>query len=267
MLWLVIGSYLAAAVLIYWQQRRLIYFPPELPPQVVEQQARTDRLEPWRNNKGQNIGWKRLSPTRPAVGQVLILHGNAGSAVYCGHYADSIQQVAPLDVFMLEYPGYSGRPGSPNEHSLYEAAEDGLALLVAPGPVYLLGESLGTGVAAYLAGGHPETVSGLILLAPYNSLVAVGQSKMRIFPINLLMKDRFPAEAHLRNYQGPIAFLVVNDDQVVPAKFGRALHEAYSGPKRLWELPRGNHEAILTQPPEWWREALGFLRQNPTGSR
>ena len=28
MLWLVIGGYLVAALFVYWQQRRFIYFPP-----------------------------------------------------------------------------------------------------------------------------------------------------------------------------------------------------------------------------------------------
>jgi hypothetical protein len=63
-----------------------------------------------------------------------------------------------------------------DEHSLYEA-QDGLLCCRASSRAS--GQSLGTG-ATYLAGRHPETVWAL-LLAPCNSLVAVGQSKMPIF--------------------------------------------------------------------------------------
>ena len=33
-------------------------------------------------------------------------------------------------------------------------------------PVYLVGESFGSGVAAYLAGTRPDRVAGLMLLSP-----------------------------------------------------------------------------------------------------
>jgi pimeloyl-ACP methyl ester carboxylesterase len=267
MLWLIVGGYLVAALLVFWQQRRFIYFPPALPAHEVERLAKEDLLDPWTNPAGESIGWKRLSPTQPSHGKVMILHGNAGAAIFCGHYADLIQQAATLDVFMLEYPGYVGRPGSPSEQSLYAAAEEAFTLLGTDSPVYLVGESLGTGVAAYLAGRHPEAVTGVMLLAPYNSLVAVGQGQMPIFPVGLMLKDRFPAEKHLRQFHGPVAMLAVTDDRVVPARFGRALHDRYAGPKRLWEVPRGDHEAIWQQTAEWWQEAFGFIRSNLVSHR
>src|SRR5215469_12629606 len=151
---------------------------------------------------GVRIGWKRLSPKGPALGHVLITHGNAGCAFQCGHYADVIQQAAPLDVYIVEYPGYENRPGSPSETSLEQSSDQAFRLLANNRPIYLVGESLGTGVATYLAGKHPDTVAGVALLAPYNNLVDVAQAHMVIIPVGLLLRDRFPSEKYLQTYHG-----------------------------------------------------------------
>src|SRR5213593_4083782 len=61
-------------------QHRMIYFPAVLTPEQVDGFARAERLERWRSASGESIGWKRLSPTQPAQGRVLVLHGNASCA-------------------------------------------------------------------------------------------------------------------------------------------------------------------------------------------
>jgi hypothetical protein len=254
--------YLLACIGCASFQRRFIYFPPVFTSEQVNEFAKSERLERWNSPSGKPIGWKRLSTTRPALGQVLITHGNAGCAFQCGHYADVIQQAAPLDVFIVEFPGYADRPGAPSERTLDDSADEAFQLLAANGPVYLVGESLGTGVAAYLAGRYPGKAAGAVLLAPYNRLADVAQAHMFLFPVRLLLFDRFPAEDYLRHYHGPVAVLVAGQDQVIPERFGRRLYESYAGPKRLWEFPKGDHGTVMTQPPELWKEIAAFWRAN-----
>ena len=246
-------------------QRRFIYFPPVFTPEQVDQFGKTEKLERWNTPSGQPIGWKRLSPTQPAQGQVLITHGNAGCAFQCGHYADAIQEAAPLDVFIVEYPGYADRPGKPSERTLDKSADEAFESLDTNRPVYLVGESLGTGVAAHLAGAYPDKVAGIVLLAPYNSLVSVAQAHMPWFPVGLILWDRFPAGKNLRNYRGPVAVLVSGQDQVIPEKFGRRLFDGYAGPKRLWEFPQGDHGTVMLQPPEVWKQIIDFWQMNRGG--
>jgi pimeloyl-ACP methyl ester carboxylesterase len=217
-----------------------------------------ENLRRWTNAARAELGWERSSPIQPATGRVLILHGNAGCAFHCSHYADVIQQAARLDVYMVEYPGYADRPGSPSEQTLEASAEEGLMALGTNSPVYVVGESLGTGVAAWLAGRHPDRIAGVALLAPYNGLVDVAQSHMFVIPVSLLLCDRFPAQKSLETYHGPVAMAVGGRDTVVPAKFGRRLYEAYQGPKKLWEFPEGDHGTLMVQPPEFWKEIVGF---------
>jgi pimeloyl-ACP methyl ester carboxylesterase len=239
-------------------QRRMIYFPPRVSPEAANETAQSDNLEPWRSNSGQPIGWKRLWPTQPAQGCALVLHGNACGAFQCAHYADLIQQAAAFDVFLLEYPGYAGRPGKPSEAALEQAAAEALEMLGTNLPVYCVGESLGTGVAAYLAGHFPDRIAGLVLLAPYTRLADVGQAHIRVFPVSWILSDKFPAEDFLRKFRGPVAVLLGGQDGVIPEKIGRRLYEDYAGPKRLWEFPEATHDALMFQSPEVWKQIFTF---------
>src|SRR6266404_148401 len=123
-------------------QRRFIYFPPVFTPAQVKEFTEAGKLEPWQTPDGKLIGWKRLCFKQSVAGQVLILHGNAGCAFQCNHYAEVIQKAAAMDVFMVEYPGYAGRAGSPSERTLEESAEEALNVLGTNCPIYVVGESL-----------------------------------------------------------------------------------------------------------------------------
>jgi len=243
-------------------QRRMIYFPPVFTPGQADQMAQTARLERWKNSAGESIGLKRASPRQPAEGSVLITYGNASCAASSARYADAIQSAAAFDVFILEYPGYADRAGSPSQSSLFRAADEAFQMLATNGPVYLVGESLGTGVAAYLAGTHPDQVAGVLLISPYNRLTSVAQYHMPVLPVGLLLVDRFPSEDYLRSYYGPVGMVVDGLDQVVPEKFGRRLYDGYAGPKQLWEFPNGGHATIMEPPEQFWKEAVEFWRTN-----
>jgi pimeloyl-ACP methyl ester carboxylesterase len=243
-------------------QRRLIYFPPVFNTAKADSMGRAANLERWTNSAGASIGWKRLTPGQPARGRILVCYGNGSSAIGCAPYANVIQSVAKFDVVLLEYPGYGDRPGSPSEKSLFRAADEGLLLLGTNLPVYLLGESLGTGVASYLAGTYPERVAGVILLSPFNSLTDVAQHHAPILPIHLILADKFPSEDYLRHYCGPVGFMLDGKDRVVPEKFGWRLYNGYCGAKRVWEFPHGGHVVIPEPREKFWREVVEFWQSH-----
>ena len=124
-------------------QRSLLYYPTVFTPAQVDRMAESAKLERWTNPAGQFIGLKRLSPSQPASGSILVAYGNGSTAIGSSHYADNIQNIAPFDVFILEYPGYEDRAGSPNQTSLFNAAAEALQTLSTNKPIYLVGESLG----------------------------------------------------------------------------------------------------------------------------
>jgi uncharacterized protein len=258
-----LAIYLGLALLVTLFQRKLIYQPTVLPTARADEIARDEGLERWTNAAGQPIGWNRIASPSPAKGSVLITPGNAGCAVHRGHYAESLSTTAPLDVFILEYPGYGDRPGSPNERAFFAAAEEAFGLLSTNTPVFLLGESLGTGVAARLAGRHPDRVKGMLLVAPYDRLGSVAQRQMPIFPTKWMLLDPFRSDLALRSYHGPVGVLLATDDAVVPAKFGRRLFDGYTGPKRLWQRDGLGHNDLPDQPADFWIEVVKFWERDP----
>ncbi len=253
-----VGCYLLLVLAVYVWQRKLLYFPSRGSPAEMAGRARSELLEPWTNAAGSCIGWRRESTRRPSTGTVLVLHGNAGCAVHRASYADLLQRAANVEVCILEYPGYGARSGEPTEKSLFAAADEAVASLAAGPRLFLVGESLGTGVACYLAGAHPELVAGVLLVAPYDSLVNVARTHYPWLPAGLILKDRFDSVGNLGRYRGPIYVWVGGRDVVVPMRFGQRLHDGYAGAKRLWVAAEAGHEGFGGEGPEWWRDVFDF---------
>ncbi len=254
--------YIAICVTMAVIQRSLEYNPHVYSSKLVDQMARDANLERWTNSAGDNIGLKRPSPQQPAQGSVLITYGNGSSAVNCDGYTSDIQNVAALDVYILEYPGYEDRPGPPTEKNIFAAASDALQMIPTNRPVYLVGQSLGTGVASYLAGTYPGRIAGVLLLSPFNSTASVGQHRYPFLPVSLLIADSYRSDEFLRNYHGKIGITVDGRDTVVPEKFGLRLYNGYDGPKKLWQFPDGHHCEITEPKPKFWQDVVAFWQGN-----
>jgi hypothetical protein len=251
------GLFVLAAAIF---QRRLIYFPRTIPPALAEPAAAELGFVPWRNPSGQIIGWKLPAASSP-VASVLITHGNAGCAIDRGYLTDPIHDAAPVDVYVLEYPGYGSRAGSPGKRSILAAAEEAFGLLTNGLPKYLVSESIGAGVVCDLAGTHPTEVAGLALFMPYHNLASVAQRKMPLLPAYFLLLDRFNPAEDLKDYRGPVKMVLAGADEIIPMEFGRRLFEGYAGPKNLQIIPGAHHNDIAGQSPAWWQEVFTFWQQ------
>lgn len=242
-------------------QRKLLYFPMKIPASAVVQAGAEQGFVPWKNSSGQIIGWK-IPASGAATGSVLIVHGNAGSAIGRGYLAQPIHAAESVDVFVLEYPGYGARAGSPSKASFDAAAEEAFRLLPDNLPKYVVSESIGTGVACDLAKDHPQEIAGMALFVPYNNLASVAQRKMWFLPAYFLLLDRFDPEDCLKNYHGPVKFVVAGSDEVVGRASGLRLFEGYVGPKNLQVIAGAHHNDVESQPPDWWRQVFLFWQQN-----
>ena len=243
-------------------QRKLLYFPTKIPADAVVQAGVGHGFVPWRNPAGQIIGWK-IPASGTALGSVLIVHGNAGCAIGRDYLAQPIREAADMDVFVLEYPGYGARDGSPSKKSFIAAAEEAFQLLPANSPRYIVSESIGAGVACELAKNHPTEVAGMALLVPYHNLAAVAQRQMWFLPAYFLLLDRFNPEECLRSYHGPVKFVVAGADEVIGPKSGLRLYGSYGGPKELQVFPGAHHNDVSGQPAVWWQGVFVFWRQHP----
>ncbi|MBU5636855.1 alpha/beta hydrolase [Geomonas sp. Red69] len=199
-------------------QRRLLYFPTH--------HDRSNGLENWRA-QGELIGFARTVPAPKNVW--LMLHGNGGQA---SDRAYALRSFAGDDsVYILEYPGYGRRPGTPSKETLNRAAQQGYLLLrqqFPATPVCVVGESLGSGPACSLAAMVPQP-DKIVLVAPFDKLHRVGQYHYPFLPVRLLLSDDWDNIEALKGYRGRVEIFGITHDEVIPMKFAKTLAESRPG--------------------------------------
>jgi pimeloyl-ACP methyl ester carboxylesterase len=259
--------YLGFILLLALFQRSFIYFPSRGTEAELLTVAKASGILPWRDATGELIGWKSAPRAGESKNRWLVFHGNVGQAVHRDYFIDGFTAFDDgrlWEVFVLEYPGYGTRDGKPTETALLGAAEAALKQLQQDDkrPVYLLGESLGSGVASALAARHQDAIAGVFLITPFTSMTAMAARQYPFVPVRLLLRDRYESDVALKTYHGPLAILIAGRDSMVPAQFGRSLHDEYAGRKRIWVQQHADHNSLDYQPDaKWWREVSDFLLQ------
>jgi hypothetical protein len=254
-------------------QRKMIYFPSHESEEKLLREAEAKGITAWRDANGELIGWK-ASAQEMGNGRngVVVFHGNAGYALHRDYLADGflgLDDKRAWTIHIFEYPGYGARQGQPSEEQFKVTAGQAVASLFVKNydRLYLVGESIGTGVATHLADQYSERIDGLLLITPFTSLVDVGKKHYPIFPIGLLLRERFDNVKSLEGYSGPVAFLIAGADDIVTASLGRKLYESYSGPKKIWIQEGRGHNTLNYDPrAPWWKEVVDFLN-NPVGGQ
>jgi fermentation-respiration switch protein FrsA (DUF1100 family) len=128
---------------------------------------------------------------------------------------------------------------------------------VAPQQVLLYGRSLGSAVAIDLASRHPHRA--LILVTPFTSVPDVAESRFPFLPAQLLMRNRFPSLAKIRQCTRPVMVLHGTDDLLVPFAQGKEMFDAANEPKRFIPVLGAAHEDCIT--PAFFSTIRNFLAE------
>ncbi len=234
-------AYLAIIGIAYVAQRKFTYFPN------ASRVAPADTgLEGFREVELPTADGERViawyAPAPPGRPTVLYFHGNGGGlANRAGRFGR--YQNAGFGIFVMSYRGYSGSTGSPTErHNIADArlAYDYLIKQgLKPSDIVLYGESLGSGVAVQTAAAVP--VAGVILDAPYTSIVEVGAKAYPILPLSWLMVDRYESDKRIASINAPLLILHGARDQVIPLEMGQRMHALAREPKKIVVFPEGRH--------------------------
>ncbi|MEO6173158.1 MAG: alpha/beta hydrolase [Arenimonas sp.] len=196
--------YLSLCAWLYMQQRSMLYFPV---PAISNVQAQPFELA----SDGLKLnGWV----VNPGQSEAVIYFGGNGEQVEW-NVPEFQASIPNKSVYLVPYRSYGGNPGEVTEENLYL---DALNLFDNIKPQYqqvsLIGRSLGTGVATYVAA--ERNVNKLILVTPYDSIVNVAQDKYTIFPVSLLIKDRFESAERADKIKANTLIMIAGNDEVIP---------------------------------------------------
>jgi hypothetical protein len=161
-----------------------------------------------------------------------------------------------FSVLVFDYRGYGLSEGDfPNESQVYQDSQAAWNYLrnvrrIPPEQILIYGESLGGAIALDLAVKHPEA-GGLILQSSFTSMAeAIKHRKfLQIFPVGLLLSERFDSLSKVRSLRVPILFLHGSADSVVPSEMSQRLYDAAPKPKQLFVISGADHVRIY-QPGE-----------------
>lgn len=262
-IYLLAAGYVVFCIILYFNQRQLLYFPDINRPNPL--QVAELGLRPWPSQQTTDYrGWIDAEPIRQIYGTVLVCHGNAGAAWNRTYYVEALRPLG-YRVILLEYPGYGGRPGEPSEQIFVTDIQESLrqAYQDFGGPIYLWGESLGAGVAAAVAKISSVPIKGIVLLTPWDTLPELAQSIYWYLPARWLVKDQYNTVNNLSDFQGNVAILIAEEDEIIPARRGQALYDSLQVKKQLWTFRNAGHNNWPTEPQAtWWKEVMSFLAED-----
>jgi dipeptidyl aminopeptidase/acylaminoacyl peptidase len=200
-------------------QRRLVFNPTverEVPaPRSAGHHTRSVVL---RAKDGTRLsGWLMI----PAIA------GPHPAVIYFGGRSEEVSWVARdagrmfpgMAVLAVNYRGYGESLGTPDEHHM---VDDGRGLFdwlaarahVNPTRVAVVGRSLGSGVAVQVAMERP--VHAIVLITPYDSILAIAKKRFRGLPVDFVLRHRFESIKHAPLLKAPTYVLRAAADDVVP---------------------------------------------------
>lgn len=194
--------------------------------------------------------------------------GQADAVVYFGGNAERIEGLRSelasalprRTVYLVAYRGYGASTGEPSEAAI---APDALAVFDdvrrrhPGGRIAVVGRSLGSGVAAHVAGVRP--VDRLVLVTPFDGMACPASARNRLVPIRWLLEERWESAKALAAFQAPMLVLRAGNDEVVPAACTDALLAALPKAPRVEAFADADHDSI-SDDPRYWQALIEFLR-------
>ncbi len=240
--------YLMLGVLLYLFQRNMIYYP-------TAATAHNFNTLKFLNS---DIHVEALVTHDQADNAILYFGGNAENVAYTA--GDFFQEFPQHTTYLMKYRGYAGAAGSASETALYA---DALALFDRikgkHNQVKVIGRSLGSGVATYLASQRP--VDHLVLVTPFDSIRNVAQSMLPVFPMQWLLKDHYDSAARADQLNAPTMVVMATQDQVIKASHTQKLIQAIpENQLHVTNIDAGHNDLDLS--PIYFSEIRTFITRD-----
>jgi len=172
---------------------------------------------------------------------VLYFSGNANNVI---EFLDNIApKIKNYNFIGFNYPGYVNSEGTPSEENFYLVAEE---IFKKYKPDFIIGRSIGTAVASYLASKYK--FRGLLLITPFDSITSIAKQKYPFIPVALLLKYKFPEAEFLSKSSIPTVVIALKNDNVIPEKSLNNLLKNIKNLKEIIWLDGVSHGKIYHYP-------------------
>lgn len=213
MLWLGLTAAVAA------NQRRLV-FNPTIEREVKRPRSSAHRTRPvvLRAADGTRLSGWLMTPMIPGPHPAVVYFGGRSEEV-SWVVRDAGKLFPGMAVLAVNYRGYGESHGDPTE---LHFIEDGCMLFdwlaarshIDARRIAVVGRSLGSGVAVQVAKQRP--VHSVVLITPYDSILALAKRKFRVMPIEYMLRHRFESIKFAPALTAPTYVLRAASDDVVP---------------------------------------------------
>lgn len=246
--------YLIAGAFFYFEQDKFLFPAPKNFGNATPRDAGLafEDLRIPVGAKGFLHGW--WIPATPDSRIVIVaFHGNG---YVLGDRA--VQEVTDLHLFgtnllMVDYRGYgTSTPVVPDQETVEDDANAALRYLLdtrktAARHIVVMGRSIGSGPATYLASRNPN-LAGAIIATPFTSIADAARQTwyFRLYPLNPMLHTRFENLAAIGSVKVPVLILAGTADTITPPWMAGEIFTRANEPKRLYLVPGAEHNDLLT---------------------
>jgi pimeloyl-ACP methyl ester carboxylesterase len=201
-----------------------------------------DRLHAW---------W--IPAAMPSDRVILVFHGNGYVLEdMVEEEMSSLHQIG-ANLLLVDYRGYGySTPVTPDEMTVNEDAKASLDYLlrdrmVPIGKVIVLGRSIGSGPATYLAMTN-RGLGGLILESAFSSIDDAADAfwYFRIYPAYLILRTHFDNLTKIGSVGAPLPIVSGSEDTLTPPWMADKIFARAHQPKQVYSVPGAGHNDLLT---------------------
>jgi pimeloyl-ACP methyl ester carboxylesterase len=192
-------------------------------------------------------------------GEPLIMYFGGNAEEVSWMLSDAAGRAPGIGWLLVDYRGYGSSGGSPSEAALVADAIGWYDEMKKQyKTIYAFGRSLGSGVAVQLAAQRP--IAGVILVAPFDSMVELGKRYYPFLPVSWMLKHRFDSVSLAPAIKSPLLCIVATADEIIPAEHSKRLYDAWGGEKRWVGLEGAGHNST-DNAANYWPSILKFLSE------
>jgi uncharacterized protein len=192
---------------------------------------------------------------------VLFAHGNGGNICHRLNIY-RVWHAMGVNFLAFDYRGYGRSEGKPSEQGTYLDAQAGYDRLIGKGfkpeNIIVVGESLGGGIASWVAAEHK--VGGLVLQSSYTSVPNLGKELFPFLPVHQLASIHYNTLERLPKIHVPVLIMHSRADTLIRFHHAEKNFQAANEPKRLHEVFGDHNETFMAGAEAYQQGVEKFLR-------